>query len=239
MAVSQRNFVPFVLLIIGLGLFAVFGFGEAEVDPASTSQVPVGIDRNEAEVDEVARLVAEESLETEDDQIESESDASIWERPGGSAARSEVTDDPESERLNLSGQTTDDSLVKSADGKFDITFDHIKFDIPEGEPYSPTMLTEQVRSLNGQEVKLRGYIRPSFKQRDLKNFVFVRDDKECCFGPGAALFDCVVVKLAKDQKTDYTVRPVAVTGKFVLKEYTGPDGNVWAIYRMRNAAVTQ
>ena len=78
-------------------------------------------------------------------------------------------------------------LKRSSDGKFDITFDNIKFDIPEGEPYSPEMLTEQVRSLDGEEVKLRGYIRPSFKQRDLKNFVFVRDDKECCFGPGAGV----------------------------------------------------
>ena len=221
MAVSQRNFLPFAAVVIGLILFAVFGFGRSEEGQSSAPESkvnPTTSQRDEAEVDKVARLVAEEAVET------------------GEAETPEQN--PESERLNLSGQTVDDSLKRSSDGKFDITFDNIKFDIPEGEPYSPEMLTEQVRSLDGEEVKLRGYIRPSFKQRDLKNFVFVRDDKECCFGPGAALFDCVVVKLAKDEKTDYTVRPVAVTGKFVLKEYTGPDGNVWAIYRMKNAAVT-
>ena len=227
MAVSQRNFLPFAAVAIGLILFAVFGFGRSEEGQSSTSESkagPVTSQRNEEEVDEVARMVAEESVEVE-------TPKSLQTEPAPET-------NPESERLNLSGQTVDDTLKRSTDGKFDITFDNIKFDIPEGEPYSPEMLTEQVRSLDGQEVKLRGYIRPSFKQRDLKNFVFVRDDKECCFGPGAALFDCVVVKLAKDEKTDYTVRPVAVTGKFVLKEYTGPDGNVWAIYRMRDAAVT-
>ncbi|MDB4766435.1 DUF3299 domain-containing protein [bacterium] len=230
MAVSQRNFLPLAAIIIGLILFAVFGFGRSEESqsppPKSESAVVAG-QRDEAEVDKVARLVAAESVETGE-----------AEPPETSQTKPAPEKNPESERLNLSGQTADDSIKRSSDGKFNITFDNIKFDIPEGEPYSPEMLTEQVRSLDGQEVKLRGYIRPSFKQRDLKNFVFVRDDKECCFGPGAALFDCVVVKLAKDQKTDYTVRPVAVTGKFVLKEYTGPDGNVWAIYRMKDAAVT-
>ena len=230
MAVSQRNFFPIAFVFVGLGLFAFFGFGNSEVAKVDPSQDIAVSGRNEAEIDEIARQVAETKVEDDDSET--------GDMPVGSSTK-KVVEDPESERLNLSGQTVDDTLTRSADGKFDITFDHIKFDIPENEPYSPTMLTEQVRRLDGEEVKLRGYIRPSFKQRDLKNFIFVRDDKECCFGPGAALFDCVVVKLAKDKATDYTVRPVAVTGKFVLKEYTGPDGNVWAIYRMRNAEVTQ
>lgn len=229
MAVSQRNFLPIVFAFLGLGLFTFFGFSSnsevAEIDP------PV-VQRDEAAIDEVARLAAAEEI---DDQ---QSDGQGAAGPSASLASEEKN--PESERLNLSGQTVDDSVpTRSSDGRFDITFDHIKFDIPEDEAYASTMLTEQIRQLDGQQVKLRGYIRPSFKQRDLKNFIFVRDDKECCFGPGAALFDCVVVKLAKDTTTDYTVRPVAVTGKFMLKEYTGPDGNVWAIYRMKNAEVTK
>ena len=229
MAVSQRNFLPTVFIFVGLGLFAFFGFGNSEV---AVVDRPV-VQRDEAAIDEIARQAAEEEV---DEEVDAE-DAAAPAPPQEEVAQQK---NPESERLNLSGQTVDDSVpTRSADGKFDITFDHIKFDIPEDEPYSSTMLTEQIRQLDGQQVKLRGFIRPSFKQRDLKNFIFVRDDKECCFGPGAALFDCVVVKLAKGKETDYTVRPVAVSGKFMLKEYKGPDGNVWAIYRMRNAAVTQ
>ncbi|MEE2825693.1 MAG: hypothetical protein VYE64_03600, partial [Planctomycetota bacterium] len=64
--------------------------------------------------------------------------------------------------------------------------------------------------------------------------VFVRDDKECCFGPGAAIFDCVLVQMEKENPTDFTVRPVTIEGKFYLKEYKGPDGNTWAIYRMKD-----
>jgi hypothetical protein len=241
MAVSQRNFLPAVFVLVGLGLFAFFGFGNSEVAKIDPPAIP----RDEAAIDEVARLAAEEDVE--DGQEAEEGEKGGEEDGGGDSDRRNAIvssapqlKNPESERLNLSGQTVDNSVpIRSADGKFDITFDHIKFDIPEDEPYSPALLTEQIRQLDGQQVKLRGFIRPSFKQRDLKNFIFVRDDKECCFGPGAALFDCVVVKLAKNTTTDYTVRPVAVTGKFLLKEYKGPDGNVWAIYRMRDAAVTK
>ena len=245
MAVSQHNFLPAIFVIIGLGLFAFFGFSNqhvAEVAPPRNDPIS---QRDEEAIDEIARQAAEadvgeeEAAEAPVDDGEQTLKESFKETPVDSPPGEKVISDAESERLNLSGQTVDDSLTRAADGKFDITFDHIKFDIPEDEPYSPSMLTEQVRRLDGEDVKLRGYIRPSFKQRGLKNFIFVRDDKECCFGPGAALFDCVVVKLAKDQTTDYTVRPVAVTGKFVLKEYKGPDGNVWAIYRIKDAAVGQ
>jgi hypothetical protein len=99
------------------------------------------------------------------------------------------------------------------------------------------MLTDEIREYDGQLIRLRGYIRPSFRQSGLKKFVFVRDNKECCFGPGAAIFDCVLVELAKDKATEYTVRPVTIEGRFYLKEYTGPDKKIWAIYRMKGGIV--
>lgn len=250
MAVAQRKFLPWFLLLVGLGLFAVLGFGKSQQQPPPpllTADESPPVERDEAVVDEVARQAAEELFDSDQWLADADRGGESGkgdEQPGDSPERpEELIAPPESliapsERLNLSGQTAEDALVRSADGKFDITFDHIKFEIPEDEPYSPSMLTDQVRQLDGQEVKLRGYIRPSFKQRGLKGFIFVRDNKECCFGPGAALVDCVVVKLAKDSPTDYTTRPVAVTGTFVLKEYIGPDGDVWAIYRMKNAVVS-
>ena len=99
------------------------------------------------------------------------------------------------------------------------------------------MLTPKIESYENRTVRLRGYIQPTFRQSGIKKFVFVRDNKECCFGPGAALFDCVLVTLKKDTKAEYTVRPITVEGKVSLAEYYGADGKVWAIYRMNNAAV--
>lgn len=115
---------------------------------------------------------------------------------------------------------------------FELTFDDLSFEMKKGTKFERTMLTETINSYHNSTVKLRGYIRPSFKQSGLTKFIFVRDNKECCFGGNAAIFDNVLVKLAKGTKTDFTVRPVTIEGKMYLKEYKGPDGRVWSIYRM-------
>lgn len=127
-------------------------------------------------------------------------------------------------------------LIRSAKPgePIELTFDNIKFDMEKGTPFQRDMLTEEIENLHGKTVRLRGFIKPGARQKGLKKFVFVRDDKECCFGPGAAIFDCVLVQMEKENPTDFTVRPVTIEGKFYLKEYKGPDGNLWAIYRMKD-----
>ncbi len=118
-----------------------------------------------------------------------------------------------------------------------ITFDDLKFEMDKGQKFQRKMLADSINELTGQRLKLKGYIRPSIRQKDLTKFIFVRDDKECCFGPGAALYDCVLVTLKAGNKSDYTVRPITIEGEFFLKEYTGPDGRVWAVYRMKDGEV--
>lgn len=124
-----------------------------------------------------------------------------------------------------------------AKNKFDLTFDDLKFEMEKGSPFNRKLLTPKINGYHNSTVKLRGYIRPSFTQSGLSKFIFVRDNKECCFGPGAAIFDCVLVRLEAGLETEFTVRPISIEGNFSLKEYKGPDGNVWSIYRMTNAKV--
>ena len=126
---------------------------------------------------------------------------------------------------------------KKVNGVTEVTFDDIKFEMEKTETFKREMLTEFINDLNGSRINIRGYIRPSTRQKGLTKFVFVRDNKECCFGPGAALFDCVLVKLTKGEKSDYTVRPVTVEGDFYVKEYRGPDGRIWAVFRIKNGVV--
>lgn len=126
---------------------------------------------------------------------------------------------------------------KSKNGIADVTFDDIKFEMEKTEIFKREMLTDEINEMDGTRITLRGYIRPSTRQKGLKKFVFVRDNKECCFGPGAALFDCVLVKLAKGESSDFTVRPVSIEGDFYVKEYRGPDGRIWAVFRMKNGVV--
>lgn len=127
--------------------------------------------------------------------------------------------------------------IVSKNGVLELSFDDLKFDIEVGEPFEREMLTEEIEGFDGKQIKIRGYIKPSFKQSGLKGFVFVRDDKECCFGPQAAIYDCMIVRMKKGTSTEYTVRPISIEGQLYLKEYDGPDGTIWAIFKMRNAKV--
>ncbi len=119
----------------------------------------------------------------------------------------------------------------------EISFDDIKFEMVKGDPFLRTMLTPPIEALAGQRVRIRGYMLPSFQQSGLKQFVLVRDNMQCCFGPGAALYDCVVINMKPGKEADYSVRPVAVEGTFGIRELLGPDGKHLAIYEMAGEAV--
>ena len=128
----------------------------------------------------------------------------------------------------------------SAKAKGEISFDDLTFDMEIDGDYDVSLLTDEIRALDGKVVKIRGYILPStlFRETNIDEFVLVRDNQECCFGPGAALFDCVVVNLIDGVKTDFTTRPVTVTGTFRLKEYKYPDDSGhFAIFNLRGTAV--
>jgi len=76
----------------------------------------------------------------------------------------------------------------------DITFDAIKFEMQKEEPFMRSMITPAIEKLNNTKIRIRGYIYPSL-QASLSEFVLVRDNMQCCFGPGAALYDCIVVQM--------------------------------------------
>ena len=122
--------------------------------------------------------------------------------------------------------------VHAANRADDITFDDIKFEMKKGDPFAREMLTKKIEGYDGNKIRIRGYILPSFKQNGIQQFVLVRDNMECCFGPGAALFDSIIVKMSPGKTTSYTIRPVAVEGTFSIREIRGPDGKHLAIYFM-------
>jgi hypothetical protein len=114
-----------------------------------------------------------------------------------------------------------------------ISFDDIKFEMKKKAPFKRSLLTKEIVALEDQLIKIRGYILPSFQQDGITRFVLVRDNMQCCFGPGAALYDCIVVEMESGKSTSFTVRPVTVEGVFTVHEYKGPDGKHLAIYHVR------
>lgn len=119
----------------------------------------------------------------------------------------------------------------------DQTFDDIKFDIEPDGAFDRSMLTDGIRELDGKSIRIRGYILPTAQQRGIKQFVLVRDNQECCFGPGAALYDCILVTMQDDKTAEFSVRPVAVEGEFTIDEFYGPDDTPLAIYRLAGEKV--
>ncbi|MEX0641913.1 MAG: DUF3299 domain-containing protein [Pirellulales bacterium] len=123
-------------------------------------------------------------------------------------------------------------LAAAGNKQYDKTFDDIRFEMKLEEPFRRQMLTDSIESMFGQRIRIRGFIIPPAQKRGIKQFVLVRDDQECCFGPGAALFDCIFVEMKPGNTVEYSGRPVAVEGTFGFKEIIGPNGRHWAIYHL-------
>lgn len=129
------------------------------------------------------------------------------------------------------------ALPAAGDRPYDKTFDDIRFDMDPAEPFVRSMLTPEIEALAGQRIRIRGYILPTPQKRGIKQFVLVRDNQLCCFGQGAALYDCILVEMNPGKSAEYLIRPVAVEGKFSIDELLGPDGKHLAIYRLEAESV--
>ncbi|HEX4000338.1 MAG TPA: DUF3299 domain-containing protein [Pirellulales bacterium] len=100
----------------------------------------------------------------------------------------------------------------------DITFDTVKLNMQKGDPFRPELLTSAVKKLDGNRIRIRGFILPPPQQTGLTKFVLVRDNMACCFGPGAAIYDSMIVQLKQPLTMDYTVLPVTVEGTFNIHQ---------------------
>ncbi|MBU6173298.1 MAG: DUF3299 domain-containing protein [Planctomycetes bacterium] len=119
----------------------------------------------------------------------------------------------------------------------EITFDDLKFEMEKGGEFKATMLTDENKALDKKIWKLRGFILPTtlFSNSNIKEFVLVRDNQECCFGPGAALYDCVMVTMAPGKSINFSPRIVTVKGKLEIdtESFQYPDdGGYYAVYKM-------
>lgn len=218
------------LCIATLCLVVAFGCRPPEpLRPANTTLGP-------AFSNQTAPAGAEVETNTSDDQSPG-TEASLMEN---SPASQEKTDTVETQPTSTEKKPSTASkrpVPKPQPGKtLDLTFDDIKFDIEPDAPFKRDMLPQAIEDLSGQKISIGGYMLPSFQQRDIKQFVLVRDNMECCFGPGAALYDCILIEM-DGRGVDFTVRPVVVEGVFTIKEYKDDSGKHLAIYHMQGTGV--
>ncbi len=100
-----------------------------------------------------------------------------------------------------------------------------------GGPFHRSMLTKSIEALAGQRIRIRGYILPTPQKSGITTFVLVRDNQECCFGQGAALYDCILVEMQPGKTAEFSIRPVAAEGVFDIREFV-VGGKHMAIYHM-------
>jgi hypothetical protein len=127
----------------------------------------------------------------------------------------------------------------AARAKGDLTFDDLKFDIEKDGDFKRSMLTKDIEELDKKNIRIRGFILPqSVFKSPFDKFVLVRDNQECCFGPGAALYDCIIVQMENGKKAEFSTRPVSVKGKFEIKEFKYPGTEKhYAIFQLTASEV--
>jgi len=152
-----------------------------------------------------------------------------------SATDGKPAPDPQKPPLKPGARTV--VLPRAGDRPYDKTFDDLRFDIAVGQPFLPEMLPETIEAMKDQRIRIRGFILPTPQKRGIKTFVLVRDNQECCFGPGAALYDCILVEMEPGKMAEYSILPVTVEGTFDIQEVRGPDGMHLAIYHLAAESV--
>jgi len=124
------------------------------------------------------------------------------------------------------------ALTKAGDRPYDKTFDDMRFEMKLDEPFRRAMLTPAIETLSGQRIRIRGlHAAHRSAARGSSSLCWCATTSNVLWS-GAALFDCILVEMQAGQSAEFSIRPVAVTGKFEVNEFDGPDGHCLAIYHM-------
>lgn len=155
-------------------------------------------------------------------------------------ARSVIHAVPAVEKAEKKRPTVEERRKGSAEDKKprELTFDDLKFPMERNGDFEPKLLTEDIEKLDAKRIKIRGYMLPSFQQEGITQFVLVRDNMECCFGPGAMLYDCIIIDMDEEKTATYSIRPVTVEGVFTIEELKDEEaGATLAIYHLQAVVV--
>jgi hypothetical protein len=152
--------------------------------------------------------------------------------------------DNASASLNVPVGKDDDpgaKIVYRKDGVAEVSFDSLKFDIRRDEDYQESMMTAEIKALDGKPIVIRGFILPGSVYQDtgFDQFVLIRDNQQCCFGPGAKIYHNMQVEMAAGKTADFSTRPVTVEGEFHLRPWYGPDKKCYSIFHVTATRVTR
>ena len=95
-----------------------------------------------------------------------------------------------------------------------------------------------LKGLNGQRIKIRGYMFPTFETEGIERFVLARDNQICCFGRDPKVYDLVQIDLKAGKTTHYipATRAFDVVGRLKL-EMVAADDKPFGLYFLEDAEV--
>jgi len=104
---------------------------------------------------------------------------------------------------------------------------------PDAVEHFPDWLS----SLNGKQIRIRGYMYPKFINEGITDFTLARDNGICCFQRMPKIYDVIFVQLKKGETTDYIdARPFDVEGTFRF-DNEGDGSELPRLYKIENASV--
>ena len=104
-------------------------------------------------------------------------------------------------------------------------------------PDAPHLLPDWLKNLDGQRVRVRGFMYPPFQETGIVIFVLARDNQICCFGRDPKVYDLVKVTMRLGTRTSYSQnRPFDVVGLFHILPNVDEDTLV-SLYEIDDALV--
>lgn len=100
------------------------------------------------------------------------------------------------------------------------------------------LMPEWLKGLDGQQIRIRGFMFPTFEAEGLERFVLARDNQICCFGRDPKVYDLVQVDMRSGKTTNYipATRAFDVVGRFKI-EMVSVDGKPYGLYSIQDAEV--
>jgi hypothetical protein len=100
------------------------------------------------------------------------------------------------------------------DGAIRTTFHELR--PGESDERAGIPIPKEVQALDGKRVFIKGYMRPDSTpvRRNVRRFLLVRDNNQCCFGDASSVkyYDQVLVNFADNLTTDYSTGLFRIAG---------------------------
>ena len=133
--------------------------------------------------------------------------------------------------------------VEGPDGAIRVSYDDIDLlKVLNMEPVPADCVEyfpDWLRNLDGQRIRIRGFMYPPFETTGIRGFVLARDNQICCFGRYPKRYDVIDVFMRRGVTTDYIQnRPFDVVGTFHIQP-EDDDGELYQLYVIDDAVVIE